>query len=259
MEEWRKLDGTVVMITGGSSGLGRALAVAFADAGADVGICARKEAGLVDVAREVRERGRRCVAVPVDVRREEELLVWLHEVERELAGPSVLINNASLLGPRDPLVRHDMDAWREVIDVNLTGTFLASRVLLPPMLRDRRGSIINVSSGAAVLPRSGWGAYAVSKHAVEGLSLNLAAELEGSGVRVNIVDPGAMRTPMRAAAYPDEDPGTVNPPGAATGVFLWLASDAARDVTGKRFRAQAWSAAHPGADDAERTLPGSSG
>jgi NAD(P)-dependent dehydrogenase (short-subunit alcohol dehydrogenase family) len=242
MEESRDLEGRVVMITGGSSGLGRALAVAFAAAGADIAVCARTEAALLDVAHDVRERGRRCVAVAADVRREEELLAWHRRVESELGSPSVLINNASVLGSLVPLAEQDPDDWTNVVDVNLTGVFLAVRTVLPRMIFHGRGSIINVSSGAAKLPRVRWGAYSVSKHAVEGLTLNLAAELEGTGVRVNVVDPGAMQTSMRAAAYPDEDPTTVKSPRAATGVFLWLASDASREANGQRFHAERWNA-----------------
>src|SRR5690554_1975855 len=108
------------------------------------------------------------------------------------------------------------------------------------MLPAGNGSIINVSSGAAIPPRPGWGAYAVSKYALEGFSRNLAAELEGSGIRVNIVDPGAMRTDMRAAAYPDEDPGTLKEPEAIAPLFLWLAGDGSQGTTGQRFQADEW-------------------
>jgi NAD(P)-dependent dehydrogenase (short-subunit alcohol dehydrogenase family) len=114
--------------------------------------------------------------------------------------------------------------WRRTLEVNLTGAFLVTRAVLPHLRAAGAGSIINVSSGAALPPRRSWGAYAVAKQALDGLSLNLAAELEGSGIRVNVVDPGSMRTPMRAAAY----------------LFLWLASDASAGVTGRRLRADEW-------------------
>ncbi len=100
------------------------------------------------------------------------------------------------------------------------------------------GSIINVVSGVSVEGRAEWGAYSVSKFGVEGLTQILAAELEERGIRVNAVDPGGMRTEMRAAAYPEEDPTTRITPEENTDVFLYLASDESREVTGQRFKAQ---------------------
>jgi NAD(P)-dependent dehydrogenase (short-subunit alcohol dehydrogenase family) len=234
------LTGITVMITGASRGLGAALAAAFGAAGAGLSICGRDRAALERVADGIRASGARCSVSVVDVRDAASLAAWTDRTAREVGEPGVLINNASVLGPRVPLREHDADAWRETLDVNLTGAFLATRAVLPSLLARGGGSIINVSSGAALPPRVEWGAYAVSKHALEGFSLNLAEELRGSGVRVNVVDPGAMRTGMRAAAYPEEDPGTLDPPAAVVGVFLWLASDGARGVSGERFRAAQW-------------------
>lgn len=236
-----ELDGRTVLITGASRGLGAALAEAFAHAGARVALCARRAEALRAVAARLRAAGAVCLARAVDVRREAEIARWVQEAERTLGPPAVLVNNASVLGRRVPLAEHSPEEWRQTLEINLTGAFLAARAVLPAMLRRGDGAIINVSSGAAVLPRVRWGAYSVAKYALEGLSWNLAAELEGTGVRVNVVDPGAMRTSMRAAAYPQEDPASVKPPEAATGVFLWLASDAARGVTGRRFRADEWT------------------
>jgi NAD(P)-dependent dehydrogenase (short-subunit alcohol dehydrogenase family) len=230
-----------VMITGASRGLGAALARAFGEAGAAVAVCGREAAALERVAAEVRAGGGRCTARVVDVRDAAALDGWVAAVEAEWGSPSVLINNASILGPRVPLAEHPADAWREVMDVNLTGAFFAARAVLPSMTARGEGSIVNVSSGAAVPPRRAWGAYAVSKAALEAFSRNLAAELEGTGVRVNVVDPGAMRTGMRATAYPDEDPDTLDPPASVAGVFLWLAGDASRGVSGERFRAAEWT------------------
>ncbi|HEY6581709.1 MAG TPA: SDR family NAD(P)-dependent oxidoreductase, partial [Rubrobacter sp.] len=148
----------------------------------------------------------------------------------------VLINNAGLLGPRVVIEEYPEDEWRRVIDANLTGPFLVSRAAIPHL--SAGGSIINVVSGVSVEGRAEWGAYSVSKFGVEGLTQILAAELKQSGVRVNAVDPGGMRTDMRAAAYPEEDPQTRIPPEENTAVFLYLASDESKDVTGGRFKAQ---------------------
>jgi NAD(P)-dependent dehydrogenase (short-subunit alcohol dehydrogenase family) len=148
----------------------------------------------------------------------------------------VLVNNAGLLGPRVRIEDYPEDEWRRVIDANLTGPYLVSKAVIPHMREG--GSIVNVVSGVSVEGRAEWGAYSVSKFGVEGLTQILAAELEGRGIRVNAVDPGGMRTDMRAAAYPEEDPTTRITPEENTAVFLYLASDESRGVTGERFRAQ---------------------
>jgi NAD(P)-dependent dehydrogenase (short-subunit alcohol dehydrogenase family) len=232
----------VVLITGASRGLGAALALAFAAAGARLALCARDARRLEAVAARARERGAECLEHIVDIRDEPALARWAAAARERWGTVDVLINNASVLGPRVPLADHPADAWREVMEVNLTGAFLATRAVLPAMLDAGRGVILNVSSGAAIPPRREWGAYAVSKHALEGFTLNLAAELEGTGIRVHAVDPGAMRTSMRAAAYPAEAPEQVKPADAAAAVFLWLATCPADVASGTRFRADAFQA-----------------
>jgi NAD(P)-dependent dehydrogenase (short-subunit alcohol dehydrogenase family) len=229
-----------VLITGASRGLGRALAMEFASRGHAVGLCARDEAALRRVAAEVSGAGGRCMTAVADVADPASVARWVKGSEDEIGPPCVLINNASILGPRVALAEYPVDDWRRTIGVNLNGTFVVSRAVLPGMLAAGSGSIINVSSGAAIAPRRSWGAYAVSKAAVEVLTMNLAAELQGSGVRVNAVDPGAMRTEMRASAYPDEDPGDVKSPSGAVDVFLWLASADSARFTGRRFSADRW-------------------
>src|SRR3712207_4446284 len=122
------------------------------------------------------------------------------------------------------------------MDANLNGFFLVTKAAIPRM--PEGGSIVNVVSGVSVEGRAEWGAYSVSKFGVEGLTQVLASELEGCGIRVNAVDPGGMRTGMRAAAYPEEDPMTRITPEENTDVFVYLASDDSRGVTGRRFKAQ---------------------
>lgn len=235
-------DRGMVLITGASRGLGAAVAEELSRLGHPVALCARGGDELDRVAGRIREAGGRCLARAVDVTDAPAVGRWIDDAASELGPPRVLINNASVLGPRSPLGDYPLDEWRGAIDVNLNGVFIASRLTVPRMLEEGRGSIVNVSSGAAIPPRERWGAYAVSKAAVEVLTLNLAKELEGTGVRVNSVDPGAMRTPMRAAAYPEEDPLRLKTPEETTGVFAWLAGDASQGVTGRRLSAERWRA-----------------
>ena len=226
----------VVVITGASRGLGRALALACAEEGANLVINSRNEDSLRPVAEEAEEAGSEVLAIPTDVSDEAEVEKLVDEAVQRFGRVDVLINNAGLLGPRVPIVEYPEDEWRRVLDANLTAPFLLSKAVIPHM--PEGGSIINVTSGVSVEGRAEWGAYSVSKFGVEGLTQILAAELEDRGIRVNSVDPGGMRTEMRAAAYPDEDPMTRITPEENTGVFLYLASDKSRGVTGERFKAQ---------------------
>ena len=230
------LQGKVALVTGASQGLGRALALAYAKEGASLVVNSRSEEGIRPVAEEVEGLGAEVLAVAADVSRGEDARRLVDGAVGRFGGIDVLVNNAGLLGPRVAIEEYPEEEWRRVIDANLTGPYLVSKAAIPHL---REGaSIINVVSGVSVEGRAEWGAYSVSKFGVEGLSQILAAELEGRGVRSNAVDPGGMRTDMRAAAYPEEDPQTRITPEENTAVFVYLASDESRGVTGKRFKAQ---------------------
>jgi NAD(P)-dependent dehydrogenase (short-subunit alcohol dehydrogenase family) len=228
--------GKVVMITGASRGLGRALALVFAREGANLAINSRSEDSLGPVAGEAEEIGAEVLAVPADVSVASDVERLVDESVRRFGRIDILVNNAGLLGPRVPIEEYPEDEWRWVLDANLTAPFLLSKAVIPHL--PEGGSIINVTSGVSVEGRAEWGAYSVSKFGLEGLTQILAAELKDRGIRVNSVDPGGMRTEMRAAAYPDEDPTSRITPEENTAVFRYLASDESRNVTGERFKAQ---------------------
>jgi NAD(P)-dependent dehydrogenase (short-subunit alcohol dehydrogenase family) len=229
------------MITGASRGLGRALTLAFAEEGANLVITSRNADSLDPVAEEVEDAGVEVLAIPADVSRSTDGEKLVGTAVERFGKIDVLINNAGLLGPRVPIVEYPEDEWRRVLEANLTGPFLLSKAVIPHM--PEGGSIINVTSGVSIEGRPRWGAYSVSKFGVEGLTQILAAELEERGIRANSVDPGSMRTEMRTAAYPDEDPMTLISPEENTAVFLYLASDESKDVTGERFKAQSFQKA----------------
>lgn len=235
-----ELQSKVAMISGASKGLGAALARSFGTEGAALSLCARSAGPLEELVNELRADGIRCIGVTADVRDEDDVNRWLATTLAEFGQVDVMVNNASLLGPRVVIEAYPSDEWRRVLDVNLTGAFLCARAVVEP-LRKTRGSIINVSSGVGDHGRPLWGAYSVSKNGLEALSQIMAGELADSGVRVNAVDPGGMRTEMRAAAYPDEDPETLPRPEDIAAIFVYLASDRSRDVTGERFRAREFS------------------
>ncbi len=233
-----QVGGKVVLVTGASRGLGRALVETFAERGAHVAFCARTAEPLMELEAELLRRGVRAMAAPCDVGREADVLRLVRRTVRRFGRIDALINNASVLGPRVPMAEFPTASWKQVLSANLTGTFLMSREVVHVMLRQGGGSIVNVSSSLGIKVKPAWGAYVVSKWGLEGFSRMLAEELRGTGVRVNVVDPGAMRTAMRAAACPNEDPMTLPTPKEIVQVFEYLASDDARDVTGQRFIAR---------------------
>ena len=230
------LEGKVAIVTGASQGLGRALALAFTREGASIVINSRSEERIRPVAREAESLDAEVLALAADVSKSADVERLVGATVERFGRIDVLVNNAGVLGPRVPIEAYPEDEWRRVIDANLTGLFLVTKAAIPHM--PEGGSIINVVSGVSVEGRAGWGAYSVSKFGVEGITQILASELEGRRIRANAVDPGGMRTEMRAAAYPDEDPMTRITPEKNTDVFLYLASERSRGVTGQRFKAQ---------------------
>ena len=230
------LEDKVALITGASQGLGKALALAFAREGAAVVLNSRNEDSIRPVAEEAEGLGAEALAVAADVSAGDDAGRLVRTAVERFGRVDVLVNNAGLLGPRIAIEEYPEDEWRRVLDANLTGPFLVSRAAIPHM--PGGGSIINLVSGVSVEGRAEWGAYSVSKFGVEGLTQILAAELEERDVRANSVDPGGMRTDMRAAAYPEEDPQTRITPEENTAVFVYLASDESKGVTGQRFKAQ---------------------
>jgi NAD(P)-dependent dehydrogenase (short-subunit alcohol dehydrogenase family) len=233
-----RLTGKVALVTGGSRGIGKAVAAAYAAEGADVVVVARDRHRLEAAAAEIRKEGCRVVAFLADVAERGKAQALGGLIRREFGRLDVLVNNASSLGPRVPILEYPEEEWERVIAVNLHGPFFVIKACLPVMMATGGGSIINVSSGVGRVGKPRWGAYAVSKFGVEGLTQVLAAELQPFGIRVNAVNPGGTRTAMRATAYPEEDPLTLPTPEEITPVFVYLASDESRGVTGQSLEAR---------------------
>jgi NAD(P)-dependent dehydrogenase (short-subunit alcohol dehydrogenase family) len=245
----KKLTGKNILITGASQGLGRAMALRFAREGAaGLSLVARHTDQLDAVRDEVRKTAPNIdiVVIEADVSKSRDLERMVATTLSQFKGSlDVLINNASTIGPSPMpnLLDYPVEDFRTVLDTNLIGPFLLIKNALPSMI-ERGGSIINVTSDAGQVGYPGWGAYGISKFGLEGMSQTWASELEETGVRVNWVDPGNMNTAMHRAAEPEEDPSEWANPADVTDVFVFLASDESKDVTGKRFQAQEdWKAA----------------
>jgi NAD(P)-dependent dehydrogenase (short-subunit alcohol dehydrogenase family) len=239
-EKQGELTAKTALITGGSRGIGKAIAAAYAREGAKVFICARNKADLEHAIQEIRSRDGEIDGISGDIGKPDDARRIVGAALERLGTLDVLVNNASLLGPRVPIAQYPFDAWQDVMRVNVDGLFLITQQVLQTMIPRRRGSIINVSSGVGRVGKARWGAYAVSKFALEGFSQTLAEELKDGGIRVNSINPSPTRTAMRAAAYPNEDPLTLPRPEEITQAFVYLASDDSIGVTGQTFDAQNW-------------------
>jgi NAD(P)-dependent dehydrogenase (short-subunit alcohol dehydrogenase family) len=232
------LKNKVVMITGASKGLGRELALQFAREGARLAICGRNEAPLREVEMDLRAHGAEVVAVAADVSIAKDVDRFVSVTEEAFGRIDVLINNASIFGPGTRILAdYPEDDFLEVLKVNAFNPFIVTKRVLPGMLMRNEGSVINLTSEAGKTGFAEWGAYGISKFAVEGLTQTWADELQETGVRVNMVDPGEMNTDMHDEAVPNCDYPLAEP-NEHMDVFLYLASDAARDVSGSRFEAQ---------------------
>jgi len=237
-----ELAGRVIAITGASDGIGRAVALA----------CARHQATVILIGRN--ERKLEAVHAEITASGAPEASIAVLDLERALAADydrvadavlerygrlDGLLHNAALLGTLSPIEHYDVPTWCRVLHVNVTAAFALTQVLLPALKKSADASVVFTSSTVGRQGRAYWGAYAVSKFAVEGLSQVLSAELEGiSRVRVNTLNPGRARTAMRRQAYPAEDIQTLPLPAALTAAYIALLGPASRGVSGGSFDAQ---------------------
>lgn len=230
----------VVMITGASKGLGRALTLAFAKEGVRLAICARGEMLLRKVEKEARELGAEVIAVNADVSDVKDVNRFVSIVEEAFGDVDILINNASIFGPGPALLSDYPDHdFAEVLRVNVVNPFLVTKRVLPGMLTRNKGRILNVTSEAGKTGFAEWGAYGISKFAVEGLTQTWADELLDTGVSVSMVDPGEMDTEMHRLAVPECDY-ELGDPNEVAKAFVVLALDERIELNGKRFEAQSF-------------------
>jgi 3-oxoacyl-[acyl-carrier protein] reductase len=234
--------GQAVIVTGGSRGIGRRIATAFAAAGADVVLNYERNAEAAeDAAAEVRALGRRCLLVAGSVARPEVALALRDAALAELGRIDVLVNNAGINRDGNLMMLRDA-AWRDVLGVNLDGAFYCCRAVLPAMVAQGGGVILNMTSTAGIKGRAGQANYAATKGALIGLTKSLAQEYGGRGVRVNAIAPGFVETDMVAGVlgrpearrgFTEATPlGRLGRPDDVVGAALYLASPASAYVTG---------------------------
>jgi NAD(P)-dependent dehydrogenase (short-subunit alcohol dehydrogenase family) len=245
------MDGVVALITGGSRGLGRATALAFAREGAALALCARDAADLRRVEDEVAAMGAPALALTADLRspRDIERLVAL--TFDRFGRIDVLVNNASELGPTPLpyLADYPPAEFVDVVIVDLVAPFRLTQAVIGDMLRRDHGLVINITSDVAVTGYAGWGAYAISKAGLDAMTRTWAAEI-GDSVRMYSLDPGDMDTAMHRAALPEDDPAALLDPATVAPAIVDLATGAFTAPNGARLRAADILAARSSRNDA---------
>ncbi len=233
------LEGRIALVTGASQGIGRACALELAKAGATVALAARNAAKLTEAVQEIQAAGGQAAAFTLDIASEESIKAEARAVLERFGKVEILVNNAGIT--RDGLMlRMKRADWDDVLATNLTGTFLLTQALLSPMLKNRWGRIINISSVVGRTGQAGQVNYAASKSGLIGLTRSMAREVASRGITVNAVAPGYIETPMTAvlneeqrkammAQIPLGRPGT---DAEIAQCVAFLASDAAAYITG---------------------------
>ncbi len=221
----RVLEGRVALVTGASSGIGRAIALGYADAGADLILVARRAHRLVEVVHAVEAVGRRALLVVADVAVDRAVRRVLQQASLVFRRIDILVNNAGIVLPEQPIASTVPAEWDRLLAVNLRGPFLFSRLLVPMMLEAGYGRIVNVTSSYKAQPLHG--AYSVSKAGLFALTRVLARELKGTGILVNALDPGWIRSEM--------SPDGGRPPDRVLPLAVRLASLPASGPSGREF------------------------
>ncbi|MBW2622495.1 MAG: SDR family oxidoreductase [Deltaproteobacteria bacterium] len=257
-----KLEDKVAVVTGGGRGIGQAIAVALAREGADVLVAARTNEEIENTVKKIEETGRRGVAVPVDLNQRSNIASFAEQVYSHFPDIHILVNNAGIGSGQNPklLVDFDDDFWDTTISLNLTAPYLLMKAFLPKMIAQGWGRVINLSSVTGKMGYQLGAAYAASKHGIIGLTRTAALEVAATGVTVNAICPGAVRTAMllkrlevgaaQSGASLAEIEKNFNPmqrllePEEIAALAVYLTSDDARGITGQSYNITAGSLMH---------------
>ncbi len=219
-----KLANRIALITGASRGIGRAVALAFAKEGAHVIATAQNKAALEELDDEIREAGGTATLLPMNLAKSQKLEGIGPTIYERWGKLDIFVGCAGILGPLSPLSHLNERDFQSVLDINLTANWKLIRTLDPILRRSEAGRGIFVTSGAVQKNRAFWGAYTISKAALEAMVKTYADEIENTRIKVNLLNPGPVATGMRAKAYPGEDQATLTKPEDLTDLFIEMAS-----------------------------------
>ena len=236
------LKDNIFLVTGAGDGIGRSAAISYASEGATVILLGKTKAKLEKVYDEIEEHGYPIPSISLinllkaDVNDYQELVDNLLIEFNQLDG---LLLNAAILGERTPIEQYDVQKWVETIHINLTSQFILVKTLLPALKKSQDASVVFTTSGVGKIGKAFWGAYSVSKFGVEGLCQILSEEFDNdSSIRFNCINPGAVRTKMRKAAYPLEKQENLLAPEEIMEKYLWLMMEDSKNITGGSFDCQ---------------------
>lgn len=236
------LEGKNILVTGASKGIGETAALTYARHGATVILLGRDEQALDDIYDQIeKENGPQPIIVPFDLMSDNEAQYQelASHISNELGALHGLLHNAALLGELKPLGQYSYEMFREVMAVNVNSHFLLTKALIPALESADNASIVFTSSSVGRKGRAYWGAYSISKFAVEGMMQIWAEELSGvTNIRVNSINPGATKTAMRAKAYPAEDRSKLPEASEIMGAYLYLMGDDSLSLNGQQLDAR---------------------
>jgi NAD(P)-dependent dehydrogenase (short-subunit alcohol dehydrogenase family) len=236
------LQDRVILITGAGDGIGKAAALACAKAGATVILAGRTVAKLEQVYDQILQlNAAEPVIYPIDLEgaNQDDYDQLAVALDNQFGRLDALLLNAGVLGQRTPLNNYRQDVWDKVLKVNVSAQFQMTQALMPVLEKSTDASVVFTTSSVGKVGRAFWGAYGVSKFAVEGMVQTWAAELEGLGnVRINAINPGATRTNMRAQAYPAENPNSLKSAAEIMPAYLYLLGADSSEVNGQSINAQ---------------------
>lgn len=234
-----RLAGRLALITGASRGLGRAVALKFAEEGADLVLVARTVGALEELDDQIKAMGRSATLVPLDITDFDALDRMGQALYDRFKKLDVLVGNAAMLGILSPLSHVDPKIWKSTLDLNLTANWRLLRSMDPLLRASDSGRAIFVTSGITQRVVPYWGPYTIAKSALEAMVRMYAAEVAHTKVRANLINPGPMRTGLRAEAFPGEDPQTVPAPEQLAEAFVPLA-EASCELNGEWIAADEW-------------------
>jgi NAD(P)-dependent dehydrogenase (short-subunit alcohol dehydrogenase family) len=218
----KPLTGRIALVTGASRGIGFATAIALAQSGAHVVALARTVGGLEELDDEIKKAGSTATLVPLDLKDLDGIARLGAALNERFGKLDVMVGNAGLLGPLSPLSHVEPKVWTELIAVNVTANWQLIRCMEPLLQKSEAGRAVLITSGASSKGEAYWGPYATSKAALDAMARSWAAENATKNLKINLFSPGAVRTRMRATAFPGEDRDTLTPPEAVAAKIVEL-------------------------------------
>lgn len=235
------LKGKTILVTGAGDGIGREAALTYARYGASLILVGRTQHKLQSVSDEIAALGGSkppCFILDLLTATIDDCYTLASQVAAITPYLDGVLHNAGILGVVAPITEQPSDLWHDVMQINVNATFMLTQALLPLLLKAPNASLVFTSSSVGKQGRAGWGAYAVSKFATEGLMQVLAEEYKQTNLRVNCINPGGTRTSMRASAFPDENPLKLKTPADIMPIYIYLMGDDSLRKTGSSYDAQ---------------------